>query len=177
MHWMMLPLSPKSECPMYLTYTDGTDHQVTDEVLWRKDGSSFPVEYTSMPIKKDGRIVGAVVTFMDITERKKAQAEIHKLSRNFSDFLESTSDLVYLKDTDLRYMACSKPLSDMLGYTDWRDIIGKTEAEVQTENSRIRFNEEPDRQTIEEGSAIELTEDIIKLDEETGWVRIPSRNL
>ena len=170
MHWMMLPLSPKSECPMYLTYTDGTDHQVTDEVLWRKDGSSFPVEYTSMPIKKDGRIVGAVVTFMDFTERKKAQAEIHKLSRNFSDFLESTSDLVYLKDTDLRYMACSKPLTDMLGYNDWRDIIGKTEAEVQNENSRIQFNEEPDRQILEEGSVIELTEDIIKVDEETGWV-------
>jgi two-component system sensor histidine kinase/response regulator len=161
---------PKSECPMYLTYTDGTDHHVTDEVLWRKDGSSFPVEYTSMPIKKDGQIVGAVVTFMDITERKKAQAEIHKLSRNFSDFLESTSDLVYLKDTDLRYMACSKPLTDMLGYNDWRDIIGKTEAEVQNENSRIQFNEEPDRQILEEGSVIELTEDIIKVDEETGWV-------
>jgi PAS domain S-box-containing protein len=161
---------PKSECPMYLTYADGTDHHIADEVLWRKDGSKFPVEYTSMPIKKDEQIVGAVVTFTDITERKKAQAEIEELSRNFSDFLESTSDLVYLKDTDLRYMACSKPLSDMLGYTDWRDIIGKTEAEVQNKNSRIRFNEKPERQIIEEGSVIELTEDIIKVDEETGWV-------
>ena len=161
---------PQSECPMYLSYSDGTDHHVIDEVLWRKDGSSFPVEYTSMPIKKDDRIVGAVVTFMDIAERKKAQAEIQKLSRNFSDFLESTSDLVYLKDTELRYMACSKPLSDMLGYTDWRDIIGKTEAEVQNENSRIRFNEEPEKQIIEKGSEIELTEDIIKLDDESGWV-------
>jgi PAS domain S-box-containing protein len=42
-------------------------------VLWRKDGTPFPVEYTSMPIKKNGRIVGAVVTFMDIAERKKME--------------------------------------------------------------------------------------------------------
>ena len=60
----------RSKCPMHLTHADGTDHHIADEVLWRKDGSSFPVEYTSMPIKKDGQVVGAVVTFMDITERK-----------------------------------------------------------------------------------------------------------
>ncbi len=80
---------PKEECPMYLTHVDGTDHHVTDEVLWRKDGTPFPVEYTSMPIKKDGRVVGAVVTFMDITERRDMEAQI-----------ESTkSQLQYILDT------------------------------------------------------------------------------
>jgi PAS domain S-box-containing protein len=64
---------PKEECPMYRTYVDGTDHHVNDEVLWHKDGTPFPVEYTSMPVKKDGRVVGAVVTFMDIAERKKME--------------------------------------------------------------------------------------------------------
>ena len=67
---------PKSKCPMYLTYAEGTDQHIADEVLWRKDGSPFPVEYTSMPIKKEAQIVGAVVTFMDITERKKAEDEL-----------------------------------------------------------------------------------------------------
>ncbi len=46
---------PKEECPMYLSHVDGTDHHVTDEVLWHKDGTPFPVEYTSMPIKKNGQ--------------------------------------------------------------------------------------------------------------------------
>ncbi|MDJ0817727.1 MAG: transporter substrate-binding domain-containing protein, partial [Desulfobacterales bacterium] len=64
---------PKEQCPMYQTYIDGTDHYVSDEVLWRKDGTPFPVEYTSMPIKKNGRVVGAVVTFMDIAERKEME--------------------------------------------------------------------------------------------------------
>ncbi|MEJ2286735.1 MAG: response regulator, partial [Desulfobacterales bacterium] len=67
---------PKSECPMYLTYTDGKDYFIVVETLWRKDGSSFPVEYTSMPIKKNGQVVGAVVTFRDITERTAAEEEL-----------------------------------------------------------------------------------------------------
>jgi PAS domain S-box-containing protein len=80
---------PKEECPMYRTYVDGADHHIVDEVLWRKDGTPFPVEYTSMPIKKDGRIVGAVVTFMDIAERRNMEAQ-----------LESTkSQLQYILDT------------------------------------------------------------------------------
>jgi PAS domain S-box-containing protein len=67
---------PKEACPMYLSHVDGTDHHVSDEVLWRKDGTPFPVEYTSMPIKKDGRVVGAVVTFMDIAARKKMETAL-----------------------------------------------------------------------------------------------------
>jgi PAS domain S-box-containing protein len=68
----------KSECPMYLTHADGTDHHIADEVLWRKDRTQFPVEYTSMPIKKNGQVVGAVVTFMDITDRKKMEAALRE---------------------------------------------------------------------------------------------------
>jgi polar amino acid transport system substrate-binding protein len=67
---------PKEECPMYRSYVDGTDHHVTNEVLWHKDGTSFPVEYTSMPIKKDGRVMGAVVSFMDIAERKEMETAL-----------------------------------------------------------------------------------------------------
>jgi PAS domain S-box-containing protein len=67
---------PKEKCPMFLTYSTGTDHHINNEVLWRKDGKPFNVEYTSMPIKKDGRAVGAVVSFMDITERKKIETAL-----------------------------------------------------------------------------------------------------
>lgn len=61
---------PLDECPLYATFKDGSVHRVTDEVFWRKNGSSFPVEYVSTPIVEEGKIVGAVVTFKDITERR-----------------------------------------------------------------------------------------------------------
>lgn len=66
------------DCPMRASFAHGTDHYITDELLWRKDGSSFPAEYSSMPIIQDGKIMGAVVTFKDITERKQAEEEIKR---------------------------------------------------------------------------------------------------
>ncbi|MFQ3615050.1 MAG: ATP-binding protein [Cyanobacteriota bacterium] len=68
---------PRIECPIYAAFRDGQVHHVVDEVFWRKDGSSFPVEYTSTPMRDaQGRLVGAVVTFQDITERKWAEAAL-----------------------------------------------------------------------------------------------------
>ncbi len=65
---------PKEECPICATLTDGGTHQATNEVFWRKDGSAFPVELLSTPIRDErGEVVGAVVTFQDITERRSAE--------------------------------------------------------------------------------------------------------
>jgi diguanylate cyclase (GGDEF)-like protein/PAS domain S-box-containing protein len=68
---------PSEECPIYVAFTTGTTHSRDDEVFWRKDGTSFPVEYTSTPIFEDGEIAGAVVTFRDITERKALEQQLH----------------------------------------------------------------------------------------------------
>src|SRR5215210_8052549 len=65
------------ECPIYAAFTTGTTHSRDDEVFWRKDGTSFTVEYTSSPIFEDSGIVGAVVTFRDITERKALEQQLH----------------------------------------------------------------------------------------------------
>lgn len=64
---------PRDECPINAAFKDGTVHRVTDEVFWRKDGTSFWVEYVSTPIIERGQLTGAVVTFADITERKQAE--------------------------------------------------------------------------------------------------------
>jgi two-component system, sensor histidine kinase and response regulator len=65
----------KEECPVYASLKDGTVHRVADEMYWRKDGTSIPVEYISTPIIENGEIVGAVVSFQDLTERKRMEAE------------------------------------------------------------------------------------------------------
>ena len=66
-----------AECPIYATLKRGAVHHVDGEVFWRKDGTSFPVEYSSSPIRERGEIVGAVLVFRDVSERKQtAEAQL-----------------------------------------------------------------------------------------------------
>ena len=64
---------PAADCPIYAAFRDGEVHRASDEVFWRKDGTSFPVEYASSPIRENGKFVGAVLTFEDITGRLRAE--------------------------------------------------------------------------------------------------------
>ncbi len=81
---------PREECPMYLSCAEGTSSRITDEVLWCKDGTPFPVEYTSMPLHKDGEVVGAVVTFMDISERKRMGAKLAAEQERLQGILDTS---------------------------------------------------------------------------------------
>ena len=73
---------PLEECPIYAAFQDGVIRFEDNEIFWRKDGSSFPVEYTSTPIREGGKFVGTVLVFRDITERKAAEKTLREtLSR------------------------------------------------------------------------------------------------
>jgi PAS domain S-box-containing protein len=67
---------PREQCAIYAALADGAVHRVETELFWRKDGSSFPVAYASTPIREDGRLVGAVVVFQDISARKRTEAQL-----------------------------------------------------------------------------------------------------
>ena len=72
---------PQEECPISAVFRDGKVRRAEDEIFWRQDGTNFPVEYTSTPIRNErGELLGAVVVFKDITERKQAEEEVRKLN-------------------------------------------------------------------------------------------------
>ena len=164
-----------------------------------KTKGSYSIE--TQNISKDGKIIPQeinanyivfedtpfIVAFLrDISERKKhleeiehAKNEAEILSRKFTNFLESTSDLFYMKNIDLQYTACSTSLAKLLGYDDWKQIIGKTEDQVQNQKSLIKFNINPELKVIKDGETIELTEDIIKHGDKKGWantIKKPLKN-
>lgn len=64
------------ECRVYTSTRSGKVLHVDDEVLWRADGSSFPVEYRTAPTRVNGVINGSVVTFSDITQRKQVESNL-----------------------------------------------------------------------------------------------------
>jgi PAS domain S-box-containing protein len=92
---------PRETCPSYAALTDGTVHHTPDEVFWRKDGTSFPVDYISTPIQEGGEIVGAVITFNDITERKRAQQLLEDYSRTLERQVEARTQELQAKNTEL----------------------------------------------------------------------------
>lgn len=70
---------PAEQCPIYAAFNDGQVHHIDKDVFWRKDGSSFPVEYTSTPMHNEaGELIGAVVVFKDISERKRAEQALEQ---------------------------------------------------------------------------------------------------
>lgn len=58
---------PVDQCPIYMAYRDGLVHYKTGDLFWCKNGSSFPVEYSSTPINDQGMLTGAVVVFRDMS--------------------------------------------------------------------------------------------------------------
>lgn len=69
---------PANECWVYQAYRDGVSHHISDEVFWKRDGSSFPVDYASTPIWEHGKLVGAVVVFTDTSERRAVEEALQK---------------------------------------------------------------------------------------------------
>ncbi|CAA2100364.1 Formate hydrogenlyase transcriptional activator [Methylobacterium bullatum] len=69
---------PHQDCPIYAAFRDGAVHQVDTEVFWRRDGTPIFVEYTSTPIRDRGRLLGAVIVFRDISQRREADERLRQ---------------------------------------------------------------------------------------------------
>ena len=108
------------DCHILKVLTGGTPITIQDEVFWRKDGSSFPVEYSSNPINHNNKTVGAVISFRDISARKHSEKRI----RTLLQAVEQSPVSVVMTDTegDIEYVNRAFELST--GYMA-EEVIGK----------------------------------------------------
>ncbi len=67
-----------TDCPIFNAFRRGLPCRIDTEVFWRRDGTAFPVEYSSYPILDGEAVRGAVITFVDITDRKRAADALHR---------------------------------------------------------------------------------------------------
>lgn len=94
------------ECPILSTSRDGELHHVVDEVFWRKDGTSFSVEYTSTPIRENGKLVGSVTIFRDVTK----QRQIELAHQEQALLIEQSLTALRSSEERYRYLFESNPM-------------------------------------------------------------------
>ena len=85
---------PIEECPIFIGFNENRGVHIDDDVFWKKDGSSFPVEYWSHPLVREGNTVGAVVTFFDISERRKAEEILRTSEQRKRTLLEINNAII-----------------------------------------------------------------------------------
>ncbi len=115
---------PAEECQILSSYKDGIIRSVADEVFWRKDGTSFPAEYHSTPIIEKGNLVGAVVTFTDITERRRVEEALRKSEERFRELYDHAPLGYHEYDAEGRLTNVNHTDLEMLGYTA-EEMIGQ----------------------------------------------------
>lgn len=90
---------PVEQCEIYNTMRDGVKRRVTNEVFWRKDGSFFPVEYTSTPVYKEGELIGAVAVFRDVSQQKLTDFNLREALKKVNELSEKLQEEnTYLQD-------------------------------------------------------------------------------
>ncbi len=126
---------PVEDCPMHQSLIRGISNRRDDEILWRKDGTSFPVEYTSVPIRKNGSNVGTVVVFRNISERKEAERVLKESRATARGLLDATQESLLLLDKEGIIVAINRTAASRYRRTP-KELIGKNSFDMLPENLR-----------------------------------------
>lgn len=129
---------PIDECRILKAIMQGACVHANDEVFWKADGTCIDVEYYSYPQLKDGILIGAVVTFMDITDSKKNEERIQYLLQH--DSLTGLLNRHYfqnaLKEFDIEEnLPISAIFADLNGLKLTNDIFGHATGDILIKRS------------------------------------------
>jgi two-component system, sensor histidine kinase and response regulator len=125
---------PREECPMFHSFVQGTTNYRDDEVLWRKNGSSFFVSYTSVPMRRGDAVVGAVVVFRDATERRKAKEALQERENRLSTILATANEGFWAVNNEARTVTVNQAMCAILGRPE-KEIEGRTVFEFLDEEN------------------------------------------
>jgi PAS domain S-box-containing protein len=125
---------PMTECRIFKAFREGCGVHADDEVMWHKDGSSFPAEYWSYPMRRGDELVGSVLTFVDITERREAEQALQAATLAARAASEAKSQFMANMSHELR-----TPMNAILGYSEMliEDAIDEGQTEIVADLEKI----------------------------------------
>ncbi len=113
----------EEDCPAFEAYRKGQGVRVENEVLWRRDGTSFVTEYAVRPVVQDGKVEGSVVSFKDISERKRAEERLRVSEERFRGAFANAAAGVFIANLDSTLLEVNRAFCEMVGRNE-AELLG-----------------------------------------------------
>jgi diguanylate cyclase (GGDEF)-like protein/PAS domain S-box-containing protein len=114
---------PSAQCPVVLATLSGESCRRDDEVFWHRNGQAIAVEYAAHPVRDGELVSGTVVTFSDISARKRAELELRIAEAAFQ-----TQEGMFVTDAEGCILRVNRAFTEITGYTA-AEIVGKNPRE------------------------------------------------
>jgi PAS domain S-box-containing protein len=114
---------PVNDCRIFQVFRSGRASHVDGEVFWRKDMTSFPVDYSSSPIIEGGAIKGAVVAFTDITQQQQAEEAIRQAEERYRSIFENAVEGIFRTTIDGKYQVVNPALARLNGFDSPQEMM------------------------------------------------------
>jgi PAS domain S-box-containing protein len=118
------------ECHIYQAFREERGIHIADEIVWRLDGTSFPAEYWSHPLRLHGKLAGCVVAFVDITERRRAEDSLRESEETFRSLLNATGQGIYGVDMDGNCTFANPSCVSLLSCESDNELLGRNMHEL-----------------------------------------------
>lgn len=151
----------RQECKILRALNEAQSVYVEHEMFGRQDGSLFPCRYWAYPVVLEDKVMGCVVTFMDITDQLEMRDELKHSQMLMNSIIENIPVMVFLKDAkNLRFELFNKAGENMLGYS--RDeLIGKNDFDLFPQDQAESFTKN-DRIVLENHQLLNIPEEKIR---------------
>lgn len=171
---------PRRNCPIYSAFSDKEVHQGSDEYFVRKNGELFPVEYTSRPLLENGKLVGAVVTFRDITRRIERERALQESEKRYRSMIAALHEGAVLQESDGTIVTFNHQAEELLGLSP-EQLQGKKPIDanwyaLNADGTRYDGTENPTLRTLQTGKPLEnFIIGVHKPDNTVSWISINSQ--
>jgi two-component system, sensor histidine kinase and response regulator len=165
---------PSDECRIYLAFRRGEGSHVDDELVWCADGTGFPVEYWSYPIREKNILIGAVVTFIDITERRKAQHALQKSEEMFRQLAENIREVFFIVTPDPPRMAYISPAYEEVAKRPRQELYERADAWIESVHPEDRNRVVSVFEQSMQGVATAMEYRLVRPDGSVRWIKARS---